>query len=168
MIIYGEILKEFQKKRVKYIIVGGIAFNLLGGERATSDLDILVKMSNLNLAKIVTILKKRGYRVKQPVDPMGIANKTIREDWIHNKNMKAFNFYKEDEFKEVDIIIETPVSFDTAKKTVQHIKLAEITVPVISIKNLIKMKQEAKRPVDQVDIAELQEIAKHKKNKRYV
>ena len=168
MILYGEILKEFQKRNVKYIIVGGIAFNLLGGERSTSDLDILVEMGNANLAKIVKILTKRGYRVKQPVDPMGIADKSTREDWIHNKNMKAFNFYKEEDFKEVDIIIETPVSFETAKKTIQHVKLDKITVPVISINNLIKMKREANRPIDQVDIQELQEVAKKRENKRHV
>ncbi len=167
MIIYGEILKEFQKEKVKYIIVGGLAFNLLGGQRSTSDLDILVEMSNANLAKIVKILTRQRYRVKQPVDPMGIANKTIRKDWIQNKNMKAFNFYKEDEFKEVDIIIETPVSFDAAKKTIQSIKLDELTVPVISINNLIKMKKKANRPIDQIDIEELQEVAKQK-NKRHV
>ena len=89
MIIYEEILREFQKQKVKYVLVGGVAFNLLGGERNTSDLDILVEMSNANLAKIVTILKKQGYRVKQPVDPMGIADAKTREDWIKNKNMSA-------------------------------------------------------------------------------
>ena len=78
MILYSEILKDFQKQKVKYIVVGGLAFNLLGGQRSTSDLDILVEMSDINLAKIVKILTKRGYRVKQPVDPMGIADKATR------------------------------------------------------------------------------------------
>ena len=43
MIIYEEILREFQKQKVKYVLVGGIAFNLLGGSRNTLDMDILVK-----------------------------------------------------------------------------------------------------------------------------
>ncbi len=92
MIIYEEIFREFYKQKVKYILVGGIAFNLLGGERNTSDMDILVEMSDQNLAKIVKILKQKGYRVKQPVDPMGMAHKATRDDWIKNKHMKAFNF----------------------------------------------------------------------------
>ncbi len=109
MIIYEEILKDFQKNKVKYVLVGGIALNLLGAERSTSDLDILVEMSDENLAKIVRILKKQGYGIKQPVDPMGIAHQKTRQDWIRNKHMKAFNFYKDDGFKEVDIIIDSPV-----------------------------------------------------------
>ncbi len=168
MILYEEIFKEFNKQKVKYIIVGGLAFNLLGGQRNTSDLDILVEMSNINLEKIVRILKKQNYHVKQPVDPMGIAQKTTREDWINNKNMKAFNFYKDAEFKEVDIIIETPVPFDVALKTAQFIKLDKMTVPVISIQNLIKMKKKANRTLDRADVEELEEVAKSKRYNRHV
>ena len=63
MIIYENILREFQKQQIKYIIVGGIAFNLLGGLRSTADLDILVEMSDNNLRKLVIILKKNGFSV---------------------------------------------------------------------------------------------------------
>ena len=48
MIIYEEVLKEFQKQKVKYVIVGGIAVNLLGSLRSTADMDILVEMSDSN------------------------------------------------------------------------------------------------------------------------
>ena len=87
MILYGEIFKEFQKQRVKYVIVGGIAVNLLGSMRTTADMDILVEMSDKNLTKIVAILKKQGYRVRQPIDPMGIADQKSREDWIWTKSI---------------------------------------------------------------------------------
>ena len=59
MIIYEDILREFRKQKVKYVLVGGIAVNLLGFLRTTSDLDILVEMSDENLANVVRILKKR-------------------------------------------------------------------------------------------------------------
>ena len=77
--------------------------------------------------------------------------------------MKAFNFYKKDEFKEVDIIIETPVSFEMAKKTIQYIKIDTVRVPVISIDNLIKMKKKANRDIDRTDIKELKIIEQIKK-----
>ncbi len=80
MIIYEEILRDFQKAKVKYILVGGLAVNLHGTLRNTADLDILVEMTDENLRKIVTILKKQGYCVKQPVNPLGIADKKIRKD----------------------------------------------------------------------------------------
>ena len=159
MIIYEGVLRAFQKEKIKYVIVGGIAVNLLGSLRGTADLDILVEMSDENLAKIVRILKRNGYRVKQPVDPMGIADKNIREDWIKNKHMKAFNFYKEDELKEVDIIIHSPVSFEEAKKDAERFKVGGITLPVASFENIIKMKRKTGRGIDKIDIEELK-IAK--------
>jgi predicted nucleotidyltransferase len=163
MIIYEEILKEFQKEKVEYVLVGGIAVNLLGSMRSTADLDILVEMSDDNLKKIVKIMKKNGYRVKQPVDPMKIADKKTREDWIQNKNMKAFNFYKEDELKEVDIILESPVSFEEAKKNLASVKVNGLSLPVISLDNLIKMKKKAGRTIDQLDIKELKKIKQLRK-----
>jgi predicted nucleotidyltransferase len=160
MILYEEILRKFQKQKVKYVIVGGIAVNLLGSLRSTADMDILVEMSDGNLRKVVSILKKQGYRVKQPVDPMGIADAKIRQEWIHHKHMKAFNFYKEDELKEVDIIIEAPISFEKAAKDIVQIKSARLRLPVISIDNLIKMKKNTGRLVDKLDIEELKKIKK--------
>ena len=163
MILYEEILREFQKRKVKYILVGGIAFNLLGGERSTHDMDILVDMTDVNLAKVVTILKSKGYRVKQPVNPMDIADKKIRTDWIQNKNMKAFNFYKDDKMEEVDIIIDSPVQYPEAKKDALRIKAGSLAMSVISIKKLIKMKKDTGRPVDALDVMTLEKIKKLKR-----
>ena len=165
MSIYEDILREFQKQKVKYVLVGGIAINLLGSLRSTADMDILVEMSDSNLTKVVTILKKQGYVVKQPVDPMGIADKTTRECWIKKKHMKAFNFYKEEGLKEVDIIIDAPVSFEDAKKDILWIKSGDIRIPVISINNLIKMKRNTGRSIDNLDIEELKRIKRLRKIK---
>jgi len=166
MILYGEILQEFQRQKVKYVLVGGLALNLLGVERSTHDLDILVEMSDENLAKVVSILKERGYKVKQPVDPMGIADKKTRLDWIKNKNMKAFNFYKEDEMKEVDILIDSPVQYSEAKRDAVQFKSDQLKIPVISIKKLIKMKKDTGRPTDQFDVDMLKRVEKLKRKPR--
>ena len=160
MILYEEILREFQKEKVKYIIVGGIAANLLGLLRNTADMDIVIEMSHANLLKIVKILKKKGYRIKQPVDPMDILDEKALKDWVKNKNMKAINFYKEDELKEVDIIIDTPVPFDKAKKNMKHVKGGNIVLPVVSIDDLIKMKRGTGRAIDRWDIEQLRKIKK--------
>ncbi|MCG2711842.1 MAG: nucleotidyltransferase family protein [Candidatus Omnitrophica bacterium] len=162
MIFYEEILRVFQKQKVKYVLIGGIAVNLLGSMRSTADMDILVEMSDDNLKKIVGILQGQGYKVKQPVNPMNIADKIIRENWIKSKHMKAFNFYQKDEFKEVDIIIDSPVSFQKARENVVWVRIDNLRLPVISIDNLIKMKQKAGRLVDKLDIEELKKIKKLK------
>ncbi len=76
------------------------------------------------------------------------------------KNAKAFlegkseQPRKEDELKEVDIIIESPVSFEEAEKSAILIKVDDFTLPVISIDKLIKIKRETGRSVDKLDIHE--------------
>ena len=163
MIIYEEILKEFHRQKVKYVLVGGIAFNLLGGYRNTLDMDILVQMTDANLRKIVNILKKAGYHVKQRVDPILIADRTVREDWIKNKHMKSFNFYKsEGSYEEVDIIIDSPVNFKKAIESAKKIKVGRLNLTVISTKDLMKMKKATGRNKDLQDIKELKIISKIK------
>lgn len=161
MILYEELFREFQKQKVKYVLVGGIAFNLLGGDRNTLDADILVEMTDENLRKIVKILKKAGYHVKQPVDPIMIADETTRNDWIKHKHMKAFNFYKsEKSYEEVDIILESPVSFEEANKDALKIRVGALMLSVISKRNLIKMKRKAGREKDILDIKDIKRLGK--------
>lgn len=69
MIIYEEILRASHTNKIRYVLVGGLALNLQGAFRSTADLDILVDMTDANLAKIVKILKQKKYVVKQPLDP---------------------------------------------------------------------------------------------------
>lgn len=165
-LFYEEVLREFEKEGVKYVLVGGVAVNLLGSFRNTTDLDLLVEMSGKNLAKVVKILTRQGYRVKQPVDPMGIADEKTRKDWIKNKNMRAFNFYKDQEFKEVDLIIDTPVSYEQARKKSVRVKTERMSLPVVSFDHLIKMKEKAGRLIDQADIQELKILKKLKRRKK--
>lgn len=160
MIFYEEIFRDFQKHKVKYVLVGGIALNLHGSLRNTADLDILVEMSNENLAKIVKILKKRGYRVRQPIDPLRIADPRLRKNWIRNKRMKAFNFYLDHELKEVDLIIDSPVTYEEARKRASRIRVGTLSLPLISIDHLIQMKRRAGRAIDRLDIADLKRIKK--------
>ncbi|MBN2119531.1 MAG: hypothetical protein JW734_00565 [Candidatus Omnitrophica bacterium] len=161
---YEEILKEFNKKKVKFIIVGGVAFNLLGGVRATQDLDMLISLDDENINKAINILLRKGYKTKQPVDPKDFANKKIRQYWIKNKNMKAFNLYKDyKSYEEVDIIIDSPISFKNALKKAKIVKIDRLKIPVISIDHLIKMKKASGREQDNFDIKELRIIKKIKK-----
>lgn len=155
--IYEDILKAFHKHRVKYVVVGGIAFNLLGCFRATEDLDILVDMTDDNLFKVVKILRQKKYYVKQPVDPLRIADEATRKDWIKNKNMLAFCFYK-DTGEQVDIIIESPLQYADAIKKAEWVKVDKISLPVIAIDDLIKMKAKTGRDKDKSDVLELRKM----------
>jgi hypothetical protein len=161
MVIYEEIFRAFQKQKVKYLIVGGLAVNLLGSFRNTFDLDILIELHDDNLSKIAKIFKKFGYRPKVPVSLFDIADHKKVNSWIKDKHMKALNFYNEKELKEIDIIVDSPVAYQTAKKNARIIKVADIKLSVIGINELIKMKSRTGRTIDKLDIIELKKIRNH-------
>ena len=160
MFIYEEIFRDFKKKKVQYVVVGGMALNLHGSMRNTADLDILVEMSDANLKKVISILKRRGYHVRQPIDPIRIADGKTRRHWIRQKHLRALNFYLDQDFKEVDLIIESPIHFKKAKAEMLRLRVGKLFIPVISIDHLILMKQKAGREVDRLDIADLKKIKK--------
>ncbi len=115
-------------------------------------MDVLVEMTDNNLRKAVAILKKAGYRAKQPVDPMGLAD---------NKNIKAFNFYKnETRYEQVDIVIDSPINYKKASKNALKIKVGKLVLNVISHEDLIKMKKNTGRDIDKKDIKNLKVLQK--------
>jgi len=166
MIFYETIFNAFNAQKINYIVVGGVAFNLLGGSRSTFDLDILLEMNDENIQKTILTLTKLGYQPKQPVNPLDFAKKEVRDNWIYEKNMKAFNFFKnERSLEEVDIIIDSPIDYDNAIKDAETIKFNQFTIPIISLNNLILMKQVSSRIKDKLDVEEL-EIMKNQNNER--
>jgi hypothetical protein len=148
---YEEVIRKFNNADVRYAIVGGVAVNLHGHIRMTVDLDILLELEDNNLAKAVTTLKESGFVCKVPVDPMGLADSNTRNDWIKNKNMKALNFYRGTE--EVDLVIDSPVKYEDAKKAIFTVK--DVNYPVVSKEDLIKMKEVTNRQHDKDDIRKL-------------
>ena len=77
--------------------------------------------------------------------------------------MKAFNFYKDAEFKEVNIILDSPVTFEDIRKNFLKIHAGKLTLPVVPEKQLIIIKKHAGRPVDKFDIQELESLKKLRK-----
>ena len=86
------IFKNLNRKKINYIVVGGLAVNLHGIPRMTYDMDLLLEMNDSNLRKFITLVKKWGFKPKIPVNIIDFAKEEIRKEWINKKHMKAFNF----------------------------------------------------------------------------
>jgi len=159
MLDYLGIITAFNKEKIKYIIVGGLAVNLYGIPRMTYDLDLILDLEKANLTKFLNLLKKWGFKPKIPVDIMDFADKEKRNVWIKDKNMKAFNLVNPDwPVGEIDVIINTPIDYEKGIKNVTYVSLDNISVPIVSIDDLIKMKQDTGRKQDEIDIRYLLEI----------
>ncbi|MEM0358458.1 MAG: hypothetical protein QXG22_00380 [Candidatus Hadarchaeales archaeon] len=55
---YGRVLGELNRRKVRYLIAGGIAVNLYGVPRATADLDLLLQPGARNLEKFLGAMRR--------------------------------------------------------------------------------------------------------------
>lgn len=164
MLDYLGIFKEFNTKKIKYIVVGGLAVNFYGIPRATYDVDLLLYLEDNNLNRFLSLMKEWGFKPKVPVDIMEFADKDKRQNWINNKNMKAFNLVNPDwGISEIDIIIESPVDYKQAVKKIELVKLQGVNIPTIAIDDLIKMKRITSRQQDARDIVNLRKVKNEQK-----
>lgn len=156
---YNQIFKELNDLGIDYLIVGGLAVNLFGVPRLTYDIDLMILLEQDNIKKLVTKLTQWGYKPKIPADPFDFADESKRISWVHEKGMKAFNFFSDHlPVGEIDIVINSPISYERLKERSVKIQLGEVKIPVVSIHDLIELKLHAGRKQDLSDVEYLKII----------
>jgi hypothetical protein len=156
---YFDILKEFYDSGIKYLIVGGLSVNLHGIPRVTQDIDIIISLDRKNINGVTLIMKKLGYLPGLPVNPDDLSDVKIRESWIREKNLIAFSFYHpSDHYKVVDIVISHPLDFDSAYKNRIEKNIKDFSINLVSIDDLITMKNHSGRRQDLSDIELLKKL----------
>ena len=157
-----QIFGALNEAQVRYLVVGGLAVIAHGFVRYTNDLDLVVQLNEPNVARAMEVLKGLGYRAKVPVDPVQFASPLTRASWIRDKQMVVFQLVNERFAREpIDGFVREP--FDVAAELDRCEWLAvgpTLKIPVVSRPQLIKMKQEASRPKDLLDIEYLEKLEK--------
>jgi predicted nucleotidyltransferase len=156
---FQTIFKEMNKLGIDYLVIGGLAVNFHGVPRMTYDIDLMVLLESENILKLVTKLTQWGYKPKIPIDPRDLADETRRSSWICEKGMKAVNFYSETlSIGEIDILIETPISYEELKSRAIRVELKDEKIPTVSIHDLIELKLRAGRKQDLADVEHLRMV----------
>jgi predicted nucleotidyltransferase len=156
---FQTIFKELNGLGIDYLVVGGLAVNFHGVPRMTYDIDLMILLEPENILKLVTKLTQWGYRPKIPIDPRDLADEIKRESWIHEKGMKALNFYSETlPIGEIDIIIDSPIPYEKLKGRAIKVELRDEKIPTVSIHDLIELKLRAGRKQDLADVEHLRMV----------
>jgi hypothetical protein len=158
-VFYQEIIEGLFRENIRYLIVGGLAVNLHGVPRTTLDLDLILATDADNIQKFCILLQSLGYVTRLPLDPRKLADENTVKEWIDTKHMKAFSFYHGTENRKViDIVLGHPFDFTEAfeRKTVLHI--GETELYVLSLEDLMAMKQNTGRPKDTSDAELLSQV----------
>jgi len=158
---YLQIFKRFNELSLDYLVVGGLAVNFHGIPRMTYDIDIMIRMSEPNIIKLVNQLQEWGYRPRVPVNPLDLARPEQRQQWLETKGMKAFSFYHDQyAIAEIDIVFYSPIPYDDLKRNAVNFDLSGVPIPTVGIEDLIRLKSAAGRKQDLADVENLKKLLK--------
>ena len=159
--VYEEIVRELNRQGVDYVVAGGVAMVMHGVVRLTADFDIIASLDNSNLKRLLIVMKKLGFRPKAPVKPEDLLDPACRQDWMENKNLSAFSFNNPSRpIMLVDILLRVPIEYAKLKAGAERLKFGRLTAPVVSIKDLIKLKEASGREQDLEDSRALKGLTK--------
>jgi hypothetical protein len=71
------VCRLLNRRRVRYLIAGGVAANLHGSVRATRDVDVLVPPEPKNMRRLIEALSALPWRVAREIDPEQIVTKPV-------------------------------------------------------------------------------------------
>lgn len=157
---YRELFKAMNDAGITYLVVGGVAVNLHGYRRFTADVDILLALDAGNLEKMTTVMRTMGYIERLPVALTELANPDRIKQFLEEKGMTAYTFLSaRKERIDVDVLAPDSLAFEKYDKGKVFLDIDEgITVPVISVDDLITMKRGVNRDKDVQDVAMLLEL----------
>jgi len=157
---YEELFRQLNKKRIDYVIVGGVALVMHGVVRFTADLDLMLHLEEKNLRRFIDLMAEMGYKPRIPVRAEGLLDAGQRTQWARDKNMLVFFsfYYPREAVSLVDVFIQELLPFEEIKAHAVKMKLGNLSVPVISIEDMIVMKKKSDRPQDAEDIKALKRL----------
>jgi len=156
---FGRLFSALNAKGVRYLVAGGVAMNLYGIERATADIDVVLDLGEKNVRKFIGAAKELGLKPKAPVKLDDLADEEKRKAWADEKGMAVFSLFDpKNPFFLLDVFIEAPLDFAEVYERREKMRLGNMAIPVVPIKDLIRMKERSGRPQDKADVFYLRKI----------
>lgn len=156
---YLDLFRELQKHEVRYLVVGGIAINLHGVERATMDVDLVLAMDDSNLQRFLAAAKMLRLHPSLPVALETLCDVTQLDEWVREKHMIAFCLRPPSKTApSIDILVRPKVSFETMYRNRIEKDIDGVQFKVASIDDLIALKTNTGRNQDASDIAALNKV----------
>jgi hypothetical protein len=147
LVAFWQSLNQFN---VKYIMVGGIAINLNGYQRATDDVDVWIEDTIENRGCF-----RQAFKKYSGVDYFMIEKMQIVPGWTNFNLNNGFRLDLMTSMKGLE-----GFSFDECLNLASDAVIAEIHVPFLHINHLIANKKAVNRPKDQLDVIYLEKIKK--------
>jgi hypothetical protein len=162
---HAQVLRALVHGGARLVVVGGVAVNIQGVPRFTADLDVAIALDSTTLHAVTAALTGLGLQPRLPVPAAHFADPLIVQDWIENRNLKAFTFQDaHDPLRQVDVLLACGVPFDEIAGSAEIVHAFGVQVPVASIDMLIRMKSGTGRAQDASDVEALTRVREARRN----
>lgn len=156
---YLDLFRTLDENGVRYLLVGGLALNIHGVERATMDVDLMIALDDANLDAFIRAAQALQLTPMLPVDIHDLADPGKRADWVENRHMIAFALRTPDIYAPtVDILIRSGIDFASAWDHRIEKEVAGTRVNLASIDDLMAMKTGTGRLRDEADVDALRRL----------
>ncbi len=142
-----EFLRALEHEGVEYVLVGGVALNLLGLTRATEDVDIVLRLEETNVERLKNALRRVW-------NDSAIAE--IRYDDLAGE-YPAITYGPPGEAFGIDIVARFGEMFRYENLQTQTREWQGVQVRMATPQTLYRMKKDTIRPIDRSDAAELKD-----------
>lgn len=156
---YEQLFAELHDAGIRYLVAGGMAVNLHGYVRATLDLDLIVSFQDRNLSAFIGLAAGLGLSPTAPVELGDLASPDKRRLWFEQKGMRALCLHSPDDpLHRVDVLIDPGIDFEGLYSRRLVPELRGTPLPLVSLSDLIEMKERSRRARDRSDARELRAL----------
>ena len=153
MLRFSKLLKRLHDNEVQFIVIGGVAVNLLGAQVGTFDLDVCAPLDDDNLQKLIRALRGLKPRWRFRPDKIFPFNSVKRFSGYKN-------IYLDTNWGPLDILGDLPGvgTFEQIRDETVEMDVGGFTCRVLNLNTLIKAKTAAGRDKDKFALQHLEEI----------
>ena len=157
---YLDLFRALEQHKVRYLLVGGLAMNLHGVPRTTMDVDLVVALDPANLKAFLVAFEALRLKPVAPVSLNDMLDPARRQQWLKEKNMLVFALRPpEIQGPTVDVLIDPPVDVEAALTRTVWREVQGVRISLISVEDLIRLKEKSGRAQDRSDIDHLRRLA---------
>lgn len=139
------LLKSLKEHKVEFVVIGATAFPVHGYARATLDIDIFIRPTEVNAQRTWNALKAFGYDLTDVEKKDLLKRKLLIRQYAVETDIHPFV---------------KGISFEEVWKNKVRAKFGNTFVYFASLDDLIKMKRAADRPKDLEDLKYLKKLKK--------
>jgi hypothetical protein len=135
-----QLMHQFELQNIDYILIGGMAVNLQGFARNTDDIDVFIKLEELNIDNLRTAM----FNVFNDNEINEITYEELEK-------FSVIRYGAQDGFY-IDIISRIGEEFSFNHLNYEEKEIDGVKIKVADVKTLYKLKEHTYREIDQLDL----------------